>query len=168
MCPRPRCTVKGAFGLAPTGGAPGPSSTPPISPAGALACLPMQHRAVIADIAQADEDAGAMVTITLDVGGVEHRGAAVGSIDLRDRPRIIGEAALRAVESMSGGTLDLELLAIATAGIGDTQVAVAQVKLNPFEEVLVGSAMLNDDDDPAWAAARAVMDALNRRLSALL
>jgi len=109
-----------------------------------------------------------MVTITLDMGGVEHRGAAVGSIDIRDRPRIIGEAALRAVESIAGGTLKLELLAIATAGIGDTQVAVAQVRLNPFDEILVGSAMLNDDDDPAWAAARAVMDALNRRLSALL
>ena len=128
----------------------------------------MQHRAVITDIAQADEDAGAMVTITLDVGGMTHRGAALGSIDVRDRPRIIGEAVLRAVESMSGGTLDLELLAIATAGIGDSQVAVAQVRLNPFDEILVGSAMLNDDDDPSWAAARAVMDALNRRLSAVL
>ena len=128
----------------------------------------MQHRAVITDIAQADEDAGAMVTITLDVDGIAHRGAALGSIDVRDRPRIIGEAVLRAVESMSGGTLDLELLAIATAGIGDSQVAVAQVRLNPFDEILVGSAMLNDDDDPSWAAARAVMDALNRRLSAVL
>lgn len=133
-----------------------------------LASPLMRHRAVIADIAQADEEAGAMVTITLDIGGIEHRGAAVGSVDMRDRPRIIGEAALRAVESMSGGTLNLELMAIATAGIGDSQVAVAQVRLNPFEEILVGSAMLNDDDDPSWAAARAVMDALNRRLSALL
>ena len=76
----------------------------------------MEHRAVIADIAQVDEDAGAMVTIPLDVGGITHRGAAVGSIDIRDRPRIIGEAALRAVESNDGMTADWAKLPYALLG----------------------------------------------------
>lgn len=126
----------------------------------------METRAVIADITHADEDAGAIVTITLDVAGVHHRGAAVGSGDARERPRLVGEAALRAVEAMTGGAVHLDLLAIATAGIGDALVAVAQVRLEPFEEVLVGSALLREGDDGSWAAARAVMDALNRRLGA--
>jgi hypothetical protein len=128
----------------------------------------MQPRAIIADITQADEEAGSIVGITLDVAGTEFRGAAVGSLDVRERPRLVGEAALRAVEALTGGRLDLELLAIATAGIGDSRVAVAQVRLNPFDEVLVGSALHREDDaDGSWAAARAVMDALNRRLGAL-
>ncbi|MCB2223263.1 MAG: hypothetical protein KQH83_03720 [Actinobacteria bacterium] len=125
----------------------------------------MDERAIIADITQADEDAGAIVSITLDLAGVEHRGAAVGSSDVRERPRLVGEAALRAVESMTGGAVHLDLLAVASADVGDTRVAVAQVRLDPFEEVLVGSALLRDEDrDGSWAVARAVMDALNRRL----
>lgn len=128
-----------------------------------------QDRPIIADITQADEDAGAIVSITLAAGGIEHRGAAVGSSDLRERPRLIGEAALRAVESLTGGVVNLELLAIATAEIGDTRVAVAQVRLDPFDEILVGSALHKEGDaDGSWAAARAVMDALNRRLGAVL
>ena len=129
----------------------------------------MQERPIIADITQADEDAGAVVSITLDLGGTEHRGAAVGSTDIRERPRLIGEAALRAVESLTGGVVSLELLAIATAEIGETQVAVAQVRLDPFDEILVGSALHKESDaDGSWAAARAVMDALNRRLGTVL
>jgi hypothetical protein len=128
-----------------------------------------RERPIIADITRSDEDAGAIVSITLDVAGVEHRGAAVGSSDVRERPRLVGEAALRAVESLSGGSVNLELLAIATAEIGDSQVAVAQVRLEPFDEILVGSALLKADDaDGSWAAARAVMDALNRRLGAFI
>ena len=129
----------------------------------------MPERAIIADITQADEDAGAVVSITLDIGGTEHRGAAVGSTDARERPRLVGEAALRAVESLSGNAVNLELLAIASAEVGDTQVAVAQVRLDPFDEVLVGSAIHRDEDqDGSWAVARAVMDALNRRLGQVL
>jgi hypothetical protein len=128
-----------------------------------------RQRPIIADITRADEDAGAIVSITLDVAGIEHRGAAVGSSEPRERPRLVGEAALRAVESLSGGMVNLELLAIATAEIGDSQVAVAQVRLEPFDEILVGSALVKEDDaDGSWAAARAVMDALNRRLGAVL
>jgi len=127
------------------------------------------ERPVIADITLGDEDAGAIVSITLDLQGTEHRGTAVGSADVRERPRLVGEAALRAVESIIGGAVDLELLAIATAEIGDTQVAVAQVRLDPFDEILVGSALHKESDaDGSWAAARAVMDALNRRLGAVL
>lgn len=127
----------------------------------------MEHRALIAEIIHADEADGSMVTITLDHGGAVHSGAAVGSRDARDRPRLVGEAALRAVESLTGGRVGLDLLAIATAAIGDSRVAVAQVRLNPHDEILVGSALLRDEDaGGAWAAARAVMDAVNRRLGA--
>ena len=129
----------------------------------------MEERAVIADISQADEDAGAIVSITLDLGGTEHHGAAVGSTDPSERPRLVGEAALRAVESLTGDAVQLELLAVASADVGDTRVAVAQVRLDPFEETLVGSAMLREDDaDGSWAVARAVMDALNRRLGTVI
>jgi hypothetical protein len=129
----------------------------------------MNERAIIADITQGDEDAGAIVSITLDLAGTEHRGAAVGSKSPRERPRLVGEAALRAVESMTGGAVKLDLLAVASADIGDAQVAVAQVRLDPFDEVLVGSALYRaEDKDGSWAVARAVMDALNRRLGTVI
>jgi hypothetical protein len=127
----------------------------------------VERRAVIVDIAQASEDVGAMVTITLDYAGTEHRGAAIGSSRPRERPRLIGEATLKAVESIAGGAVSLELLAIGATDVGDSRVAVAQVGFGP-DEVLVGSALIRDEDPPDWAAGRAVMDALNRRLAALL
>lgn len=126
----------------------------------------MEPRAVIVDIDQATEDVGAMVTITLEWEGTRHRGAAVGSAASRDRPRLIGEATLRAVESLARGRLSLDLLAIGAAEVGDARVAVAQIKMEP-DEVLVGSALIREENG-GWAAGRAVMDALNRRLSLML
>ena len=60
-----------------------------------------------------------------------------------------------------------ELMAVATADIGDTRVALAQVRLGDDGEVLVGTA-LEAGVGPSLAAVRAVMAALNRRLGLIL
>jgi len=126
-----------------------------------------ERPAVVAIEQDADGD-DVRVTITLDYGDRHHYGQAIGRADPPHRPRLAAEAALQAVESLSGNTLDLELLAVATAALGATQIALAQVRLGGIgENVLVGSALIREND-PSLAAVRAVMDALNRRLGAVL
>jgi hypothetical protein len=127
----------------------------------------MTSRAAIISIDEAVEDGDAMVTITLDWQGGLIQGAAVGSDHPRERPRLVGEAALRALESLATEDLSLELLAIASTDLGVHRVALAQVRVDPSGSVLVGSALV-DDENGSMAAARAVMDALNRRLGVLL
>jgi hypothetical protein len=106
------------------------------------------------------DGADARVTVTLDWDNRSWHGQAVGSA--QQRPRLAGEAALDAVAHLSGNTLDLELLAVATTDLGAASVALAQVRLGP-DDVLVGSALQGEVDD-RLAAVRAVMDAINRRL----
>lgn len=127
----------------------------------------MNGRALIIAIDEVVEDGDAMVTITLDWQGGLVQGAAVGSDSPRERPRLVGEAALRALESLASKPLSFELLAIASTDLGDHRVALAQVRADPSGSVLVGSALV-DEENGSMAAARAVMDALNRRLSVLL
>lgn len=67
---------------------------------------------------------------------------------------------------MLGDRIAFELLAVATSDLGSESVALAQVRLDG-SDVLVGSA-LEREADPGLAAARAVMDAVNRRLTKLL
>jgi hypothetical protein len=107
------------------------------------------------------------VTITLDWQDRYHYGTAVGRADPPHRPRLAAEAALAAVEDMAGKRFRTELMAVATADIGDARVALAQVRLGEDGDVLVGTA-LQADNDPSLAAVRAVMAALNRRLGVLL
>ena len=92
---------------------------------------------------------------------------ASGTADLEGRPRLVGEAALRAVEAVTEGRLELELAALATAALGSARVAMAQIRVRSTGETLVGNCLV-DQDDPSLAAVKAVMDALNRRLGTLL
>jgi hypothetical protein len=120
----------------------------------------VRSRPIIVSIDDDVDGADARVTVTLDWDNRSWHGQAVGSA--QQRPRLAGEAALDAVAHLSGNTLDLELLAVATTDLGAASVALAQVRLGP-DDVLVGSALQGEVDD-RLAAVRAVMDAINRRL----
>jgi hypothetical protein len=126
-----------------------------------------ERPAIVAIEQDADGD-DVRVTITLDYADRKHFGQAIGRADAPHRPRLAAEAALHAVENLTGNSLDLELLAVATAALGEARVALAQVRLGgAADAVLVGSALIREDD-PSLAAVRAVMDALNRRLGNLI
>jgi len=127
---------------------------------------PVNRRPVIVAIEEDADGDDVRVTITLDWEGRRHYGTAVGSAERSHRPRVAAEAALEAVERV-GGNLQAELMAVATAEIGEARVALAQVRLGEDGEVLVGTALLADAD-PSLAAVRAVMAALNRRLGRVL
>jgi hypothetical protein len=124
-------------------------------------------RPAIHAIEQDSDGEDVRVTITLDCGDERHYGQAIGEADPPHRPRLAAEAALRAVEHLIGGNARLELLAVATAGLGQARIALAQIRADDTNDVLVGTAVIREDD-PSLAAVRAVMDALNRRLEKLL
>jgi hypothetical protein len=127
----------------------------------------VSERPVILAIEEDADGDDVRVTITLDWQDRHHYGTAVGRADPPHRARLAAEAALRAVEHIGGGDLHTELMAVATADVGQARVALAQVRLGDDGEVLVGSA-LEADAGPSLAAVRAVMAALNRRLGRLL
>lgn len=124
-------------------------------------------RAAIVGIQETSEDGEARAIITLTYHDAEFSGESVGSAAVSARPRIVGEATLRAVEAVTGGRLQLTLDAIATTDLGDSRVAMAQVGLIGSNEPLVGSALVQTSDS-ATATVKAVLDALNRRMSHVL
>jgi len=80
---------------------------------------------------------------------------------------MVGEATLRAVESVTRGRIRLHLRAVASTSLGETQVAMAQVELDGDTAPFVGSAVL-EERDRVGATVRAVLDAINRRLERIL
>lgn len=124
-------------------------------------------RPAIVHINETYEDGQARVVITLGWQDAEYAGEAVGSAKWSARPRLVGEATLRAIELVTGDRVDLSLAAVATTELGAGRIAVAQVTIAGLPEPLVGSALLPENDE-SGATVRAVLDALNRRLSKLL
>ncbi len=127
----------------------------------------MSQRPAIVRIHESDSGAGAEVTITLSYQDAEYVGSAAGDPEITARPRLVGEATLRAVEQVTEGRVRLNLEAIATTSLGASQVAMAQVRIEGDPDTLVGSALLAATDRSA-ATVRAVLDAINRRLETVL
>jgi hypothetical protein len=114
-----------------------------------------------------DVELGDLVTVSvqLESQGRVHLGRAEGSIDQSARARVVGEATLRALESMTGSA-SFELAAVGTSSLDGVAMALAQVKEPGVPDLYVGSALVRQGD-AVLATARAVLDALNRRLSVL-
>jgi hypothetical protein len=124
----------------------------------------MIERPAIVRIHEFDSDDQAHVSIVLEWHDEEFIGEATGPVEWSARPRLVGEATLRAVEKVTNNAVSLSLAAVATTDLGSAQIAVAQVRLEGTNEALVGSAMLGETDQSA-ATVKAVLDALNRRIS---
>ena len=127
----------------------------------------VSDRPAIVRIEERADDAEARVVITLEYRDIEYAGEATGPSGIDLRPRLVGEATLRAVEHVTHGRIALNLAAIATTGLGAIQVAMAQIEVDGTHEMMVGSAVLGENDQTA-ATVRAVLDALNRRISKLI
>lgn len=105
------------------------------------------------------------VTVVLSSDGQEFTGEAEGAIDAVSRARVVGEATLRALESMTGEA-KFELSAVGTSTLDDVTIALVQVEEPGRPQNYVGSALIRHGD-VVLATARAVLDALNRRLAFL-
>ncbi len=127
----------------------------------------MNNRPAIVQIDEHTTDEETTVTISLSWRDEHFFGTASGSPDESSRARLVGEATLRAVEEVTEQAISLQLEAVATTELGETQIAMAQVLMDGVPVPLVGSALLTEHDATA-ATVRAVLDALNRRLEQVL
>jgi hypothetical protein len=125
-------------------------------------------RPIITSIKEYPEGPSTTVTVTLTWNSEQFSGSANGPAASSARLRIIGEATLRALEEVLGGGPPLALDAVASTSVGVRPVIIAQVvsMRGVDEEVAVGSALVRGDE--AEAVVRAVLDALNRRIPALM
>lgn len=104
------------------------------------------------------------VSVQLEVGGELHEGSAEGSADQSARARVVGEATLRALESVIGSSIEFVIAAVGTSSLDGVTMALVQVEEMGRPDLYVGSALVRQGD-AVLATARAVLDALNRRLS---
>lgn len=127
----------------------------------------IRRRPMLVMINEDDSGDEVRVTVALDWHDKAFEGEAIGSLDEAIRPRLVGEATLRAVEQVAEGRVVLDLTAVGTTSLGDSQVAMAQVRIDTTPDSLVGSALIREMD-PSKATARAVLDAINRQLESVL
>jgi hypothetical protein len=112
---------------------------------------------------------GDRVTVTVTLGWAEemYSGSAQGPAETSQRARLVGEATLRAVEELSAGRAKYDLSAVGTSDLGPVKIALVQVREVGWSDYLIGSALIREGD-PASATAKAILDALNRRISRIL
>jgi len=127
-----------------------------------------RQRPALIEIEDEPNGARTTITVTLSFQDEEHVGIGSGPIAGSARLRLVGEATLKAIQSIYPGAPALALDGVGVTTIGMRSVMIAVVvgsNDRRSEEVAVGSALVNNDMD--HAAVRAILDALNRRLEQL-
>jgi len=108
---------------------------------------------------------GTEVTVVLTWADEHYAGHAVGGPERASRDFLVAEATLRALASVRGEPhgFALEDVSLTQAGGVDVLVAVVSDADGPGRP-LVGTAVL-DRDNARFGTVRAVLDAVNRRIS---
>lgn len=126
-----------------------------------------EERPFLGTIDQRLEADRVSVVVTLGWAEEMYEGTATGPADTAQRARLVGEATLRAIEAMSAGRARYDLTAVGTSDLGPVKIALVQVRELGWSDYLIGSALIREGD-PASATAKAVLDAVNRRISRVL
>jgi hypothetical protein len=126
-----------------------------------------EERPFLGTIDQRLEADRVAVAVTLGWAEEMYEGTATGPADTAQRARLVGEATLRAIEAMSAGRARYDLTAVGTSDLGPVKIALVQVRELGWSDYLIGSALIREGD-PASATAKAVLDAVNRRISRVL
>lgn len=122
------------------------------------------HRPAILDITEEPNGSRLGITVSLGWHHEVYTGTATGPAAQETRPRLVGEATLAALEQAVSGDVAFALANIELTPIGPRRVAIAVVVMvaGGEERALIGSALVAAD--PAQAAIRAVLDAVNRQV----
>lgn len=129
---------------------------------------PAKQRPALVEVEDEPNGARTTITVTLAYQDEEHTGVGSGPVAGSARLRLVGEATLKALQSIFPNAPALALDGVGTTAIGMRSVMIAIVVGSDdrrSEEVAVGSALVNNGED--HAAVRAILDALNRRLEQL-
>lgn len=107
----------------------------------------------------------ATAQVVLAAGDMHQAGFAEGSVAAIGRPQLIASAALDALRQVEPAADAVHLSAADIARIGKSRIAVVTVVWvePPLELAMSGSAIVRRDRDDA--IARALLDAVNRRIS---
>jgi hypothetical protein len=100
--------------------------------------------------------------ICIRAGEDEHVGTAAG-LAVTGRPRVVAAATLAATESLLGLSAELQYVDVVLTGRYQVALCVVAVVGLAGPHVVSGSAVVRHDESDA--VARAVLDALNRRLT---
>jgi hypothetical protein len=108
------------------------------------------------------------VRVTLRLGEEDATGTTEGSIATSARHRLVATATLQAVQHLVPAAVCADIDTATVVRVGQRDVAVVNVVFvnPPLEEIVSGSAVVRDTGEQE-AVARAVLDALNRRLPRL-
>jgi hypothetical protein len=122
-------------------------------------------RPVISSISLKTSGAESEVTVSLALGDTTFEGHAAGSGSTTYRHTLIARATLDAVSELLGIPADVEHAGIVDCGHRRVAVCVIQVVVPRLgDQSVTGSALVRGDETDALA--RAVLNALNRRLAA--
>jgi hypothetical protein len=107
----------------------------------------------------------ATAQVVLSAGDMHQSGFAEGSVAAIGRPQLVASAALDALRQVEPAADAVHLSAADIARIGKSRIAVVTVVWvePPLELAMSGSAIVRRDRDDA--IARALLDAVNRRIS---
>lgn len=111
---------------------------------------------------------GVTAAVTLAVGGHAVVGEADGAASPGSVHRSVAEATLRAVEAVADGRARFHLERVEVAPLGDDQVVLCVVSMTSAggTDRLIGTSAVRED--VRQAVIRATLDAINRRLEAVL
>lgn len=130
--------------------------------------LSVVARAALMGVSESPNGVRTTIKVTLRYEDEEHVGTATGPAVASARLRLVGEATIDAIEKTFDAVPPIALDSITKTHVGSHDVIVAIVVAagaRGGEDLNVGSAVsLSSDDD---AGVRAVLNALNRRLSSL-
>ena len=123
-------------------------------------------RPAVAEVLETPNGTRTTLSVTLRLNDEEHTGSANGPAVASARLRLIGEAAIAAIEQAYEELPPVALDSIAVTQVGSWHVVVAVIVAageRGGEQTAVGSAVAGTDEGEA--AVKAVLNALNRRLA---
>ena len=128
---------------------------------------PSETRVRVGSVRFDSEGVRATVQVVLATGEQQQSGYAEGSVAAIGRPQLVAAAALDALRQLESAADAVHLSGAEITRVGGNRIAVVTVVWvePPLELPMSGSAVVRRDRDDA--IARALLDAVNRRLSRL-
>ena len=125
----------------------------------------MSERPILATIESLRKGSAQSVTVVLAYRDRTHAGSVEGPADIRfdDKLQLIAEAVAKAVEDGVENRWELVVRAVSMGQVGTEAVCLAQIGDLEKGDTLFGIAGVGQDDVEK-AMARAVLDAVNRRM----